>query len=179
MQYLIDRKWHQYNFKKKRVSIRMFVWPCITRKQTSATNKQIPFIDFLNQPYMFRATNSPILMSTFDRMHSFWYNAPTLLRPVRSAAVSVHCTKSCIYSQKCPWGWANLLPQSHRSAAESVHCTKSCVYSQNCSWLWVNLSPETCRADLKRSINGICCILLVAYIVNPWEFFPWPLYSPY
>jgi len=23
----------------------------------------------------------------------------------------------------------------------------------------------TCRADLKRSINGICCILLVAYIV--------------
>jgi hypothetical protein len=26
------------------------------------------------------------------------------------------------------------------------------------------LSPETCRADLKRPINGICCILLVAYI---------------
>jgi hypothetical protein len=30
----------------------------------------------------------------------------------------------------------------------------------------VNLSPETCRADLKRSVSGICCILLVAYIVD-------------
>jgi len=29
-----------------------------------------------------------------------------------------------------------------------------------------SLSPETCRANLKRSINGICCILLVAYVVN-------------
>ena len=35
---------------------------------------------FLNQPYMFRATNSPILRSTlFDSIYSFWYNAPTLL----------------------------------------------------------------------------------------------------
>jgi hypothetical protein len=34
---------------------------------------------FLNQPYMFRATNSPILRSTFDCIYSFWYNAPTLL----------------------------------------------------------------------------------------------------
>jgi hypothetical protein len=28
---------------------------------------------------MFRATDSPILKSTFDCIHSFWYNAPTLL----------------------------------------------------------------------------------------------------
>ena len=28
---------------------------------------------------MFRATNSPILRSTFDCIYSFWYNAPTLL----------------------------------------------------------------------------------------------------
>ena len=35
---------------------------------------------FLNQTYMFRATNSPILRSTlFDCTYSFWYNAPTLL----------------------------------------------------------------------------------------------------
>ena len=27
------------------------------------------------------------------------------------------------------------------------------------------MSPETCRADLKRSINRICCKLLVTYIV--------------
>ena len=31
---------------------------------------------FLNQPYIFRATDLPILRSTFD---SFWYNASTML----------------------------------------------------------------------------------------------------
>jgi hypothetical protein len=34
---------------------------------------------FLNQPYILRATNSPILRSTFDCIYSFWYNATTLL----------------------------------------------------------------------------------------------------
>ena len=33
----------------------------------------------------------------------------------RSAAVSVHCTKSYIYSQKCSWGWANLSPETCRA----------------------------------------------------------------
>ena len=28
---------------------------------------------------MFRVTNSPILKSTFDCIHIFWYNAPTML----------------------------------------------------------------------------------------------------
>ena len=59
---------------------------------------------FLILPSMFRATNSPILRSAFDCIYSFWYNAPTLLPTGatwhRSAAVSVHCTQSCIYSQK-------------------------------------------------------------------------------
>ena len=31
---------------------------------------------FLNQQYVFRATNSPILKSIFDCIYSFWYNAP-------------------------------------------------------------------------------------------------------
>ena len=31
-----------------------------------------------------------------------------------SAAVSVYCTKSCIYSQMCSWGWANLSPEKCR-----------------------------------------------------------------
>ena len=44
------------------------------------------------------------------------------------------------------------------------------VYTiKKCSWEWASLSPETCRADsnrsIQRSINGICCIFLVAYIV--------------
>jgi hypothetical protein len=41
--------------------------------------QQIPFIDLFNQPYMFRATNSPILRSTFNCIYSFWYNATKLL----------------------------------------------------------------------------------------------------
>ena len=40
---------------------------------------------FLIQPYMFRATNSPILRSIFDCIYSFWYNVPTLL-PTGSTA---------------------------------------------------------------------------------------------
>jgi hypothetical protein len=100
---------------------------------------------FLNQPYMFRATTSPILRSTFDYIQ-----------------LLVQCTDTATDRWR---GW-DVPPQPcYQSAALSVHCTKSCIYSQKCSWGWANLSPETCRADLKRSINGICCILLVAYIV--------------
>ena len=33
----------------------------------------------------------------------------------RSAAVSVHCTKSCIQVKKCSWGWANLSPETCRA----------------------------------------------------------------
>ena len=39
-------------------------------------------------------------------------------RPVppwhRSAALSAHCTKSCIYSQKCSWGWTIFSPETCR-----------------------------------------------------------------
>ena len=54
---------------------------------------------FLKQPYMFRATNSPNLRS------SFWLYIQLLLQCTdtasdRSAAEVVHRTKICIYSQK-------------------------------------------------------------------------------
>ena len=42
---------------------------------------------------------------------------------------------------------------------------KELYIQSNCSWGWASLLPETCRADLRRSINGICCILLAAHIV--------------
>jgi hypothetical protein len=60
----------------------MFVWPCTTSTMVQATNKLqqlFRLLVFLNQPYMFRTTKSPILRSTFDCIHSFWHNAPTLL----------------------------------------------------------------------------------------------------
>ena len=50
----------------------MFMWPCIILvqrcKQPTRCNNFFSLLIFLIQPYMFRATNSPILRSTF-RLH--------------------------------------------------------------------------------------------------------------
>ena len=100
---------------------------------------------YLNLLYMFRATNSPILRSTFWLYIQLWYNAPILLPT------------------------DDKVPSQHRLAAISVHCTKAVYTVKNCFWRWVNLLPETCTADsnrsIKRSINKNCCILLVTYII--------------
>ena len=96
---------------------------------------------FLNQPYMFRATNSPILRSTlFDSIYSFWYNAPTVLPT--GVTVEMELT----------------FHLNRGTGRQQYRCIvkKSCilVYSQKeGSWEWANLSPETCRADLRRLIN--------------------------
>ena len=86
----------------------------LTMWATNKMKKLFRLLIFLNQPYMFRATNSPILRSTFwlyiqllaqcidtaaDRCHDWDVTVPSL-RWHRSAVVSVYCTKSCIYSQK-------------------------------------------------------------------------------
>ena len=44
---------------------------------------------------MFRVTDSPILRSTFDCIHSFWYNAPTMLPT--GATVEMELTESVMY----------------------------------------------------------------------------------
>jgi len=54
---------------------------------------------FLIQPYMFRTTNSPILRNNFWLYTAFSTMHRHCCRPIpwhQSAAVSVHCTKSCI-----------------------------------------------------------------------------------
>jgi hypothetical protein len=64
-------------------------------------------------------------------------------RPVRSqpchrcAAILVHCTKSCTYSQKFSWRWASLSPVTCRADS---------------------------NRPIKRSINESCCVLLVVCI---------------
>jgi hypothetical protein len=45
----------------------------------------ISFINLLNQPYMFRGTDSPILSSTFDCIHSFWCIVPKAVSTVKNA----------------------------------------------------------------------------------------------
>jgi hypothetical protein len=114
---------------------------------------QQPFrlLIFLIQPYMFRATNSPILRSTFWLYtYSFWYKAPTLLPT--SATVEMELT----------------FHLNRGTGRQQCRCiVPKAVYTvKKCSWGWANLSPETCRAELKRLKNGkSCCILLVIYIV--------------
>jgi hypothetical protein len=53
---------------------------------------KFPLLIFLNQPYMFRATNSPVLGSTFDRIHSFWYI---------STVSPVGCSIGALYQKLC------------------------------------------------------------------------------
>ena len=93
---------------------------------------------YLNLLYMFRATNSPIFRSTFWLIHS-----QKVLYMFRATNSPIFRSTFWLYVQ-----------------------SKSTV--KKCSWRWASLSPETCRADsnrsIKRSINGIFCILLVAYI---------------
>ena len=72
---------------------------------------------------MFRATNSPILRSTF------WLYIQLL----------VQCTDTA--------------DDRSRSAAVSVNLPKAAYTVKKCSWGWANLSPETCRTELKRLIN--------------------------
>ena len=88
---------------------------------------------------MFRATNSPILRITFDCIYSFWYNAPTLLptgstvvievpsQPWhRSAAVLVHCTKSCIYSQNVLLRMGEFVARNMEGRFKNINKRKSC-----------------------------------------------------
>ena len=92
---------------------------------------------FLNQPYVFRATKSPILRSTFFYIYSFWYNAPTLLPTGGTGRQQCRCI-----------------------APKSVYTVKKC------SWGWAHFSPETLRADLKRLINEklvAACWLLTSF----------------
>jgi hypothetical protein len=106
---------------------------------------------FLSQPYGFRATNSPILRSTF------WLYIQLL----------VQCTDTD--SDRCH-GWDGTPVPSqpwHRSAAEAVHCTKSCIYSQK---VLLRMGEFVARNMLgwfeKINKRKSCCIFLVIYIVE-------------
>jgi len=66
---------------------------------------------FLNQPYMFRETNSPILRNTF------WLYIQLLVQ------CNAYAADRCL-------GWDGTPMEFHprqRSAAEAVYCTKSCI----------------------------------------------------
>ena len=95
------------------------------KQQTRCKNFRllIFLLIYSNLLYMFRATNSPILRSTFwlyiqfCTMHRYCFRPVPTLSPVGSNSGALYQTVYTV--KKCSWGWASL-------------------------------SPKTCRADLKR-----------------------------
>jgi hypothetical protein len=61
---------------------------------------------FLNQPYMSRATNSPIHRSTF------WLYIQLLVQCTDTAADRCIVPKAVYTVKKCSWGWENLSPET-------------------------------------------------------------------
>jgi len=112
--------------------------------------QQIPFIDLFKISFTcFGQQTRPSSGALFDCIYSFWFNAPILLPTGDRVEMELSTSQPC-----------------HRAATISVHCMPKAVYTvKKCSWGLASLSPETCEFDLKRSVNGICCSLSVAYIV--------------
>ena len=76
---------------------------------------------FLIQPYMFRATNSPILRSTF------WLYIQLLVQWTDTAADRCIVPKYVYTVEKCSWGWANLSPETCRAELKRLKKRKSCI----------------------------------------------------
>ena len=70
---------------------------------------------FLIQPYMFRATNSPILSSTF------WLYIQLLVQCTETAADRCIIPKAVYTVKKCSWGWANLSPETCRAELKKIN----------------------------------------------------------
>ena len=115
--------------------------------------QQIPLSDFLNQLYMFRATNEPILRRTFltlytafgtvryllqtgalyqnlyiqskssSGIYSFRYNAPIFTADRCIVPKYVHTVKKFFW-------YIQLSVQCTDIYCRPVHCTKICTYSQ-------------------------------------------------
>ena len=81
----------------------------------------------------------------------------------------------CFHMDKCTAIRSTVImnssPNSKVTGRHQCRCiVPKAVYTvKKCSGGWASLSPETCTAysnrSIKISINGICCIMLVAYIV--------------
>ena len=105
---------------------------------------------FLNQPYIFRATNSPILRNIF------WLHIKLLVQCTDNAPDRCHY-----------WDWTSVPSQPwHRSAAVSVNCTKSCIYSPKVLLRMGEFVSRNMLGWIKKiNKRKSCCILLVVYIV--------------
>ena len=128
---------------QKCTSLNLYEWRC---KHPTGCNK-FRLLIFLNQLYMFRATNSPILRS------AFWLYIQLL----------VQCTDIATDRWQ---GWDGT--QFHLRL--NLFAGRQQLYQK--LYIQSKITPaggRVCHPKhvdwLKRSINGICCILLVAYFV--------------
>ena len=84
---------------------------------------------FLIQPYMFRATNSPILRSTF------WLYINFLIECTGRQQCRCILSKDVHTIKKCSWGWVNLAPETCRAELKRLineNVVASC-------WLFISL----------------------------------------
>ena len=72
---------------------------------------------------MFRATNSPILRS------SFWLYIQPLVQCTDTAADRCIIPKAVYTVKKWSWGWANLSPETCRAELKKINKRKSCCIS--------------------------------------------------
>jgi len=77
-------------------------------KQPTRCNK-FRLLIFLNQFCMFRATNSPILRSTF------WLYIQPLVQCTDIAAGRCIVPKAVYRVKKCSWGWTSMSPETCRA----------------------------------------------------------------
>ena len=75
---------------------------------------------FLIQPYMFRATNLPILRSTF------WLYIQLLVQCTGRQQCRCIVPKVVYTVKKCSWGWANLSPETCTAELKKIKKRKSC-----------------------------------------------------
>ena len=106
---------------------------------------------------MFRATNSPILRSTF------WLYIQLFVQSTDTAAHRCHC-------------WDGPPSLNRGTSGQQCLCIVSkAVYTvKKYSWGWANLSPETCRAELKILINEqvvASCWLNITHVLSFLETF--------
>ena len=133
---------------------------------------------FLNQLNMFRATNSPILRRTF-RVHIQLLvqctdtAAHRCLRH-RSAAVSVHCTKSCICSLKVLLRMGEFVARNMLSWFKKINERKKLLHLVGCL--------QCCTDDAwshKHQFRGCfkCFYVLVCFTLSSSRLVQWALHN--
>ena len=114
------------------------------------------YSSFLNQPYMFRATNSLILRTTFwlyiQMELTFRLNRGTGRQECRCIV-----PKAVYTVLKYSWGWANLSPETCTADLKTTNKRKSCCISLVAYIAVLEIQGHTNTTYLNPVINTLAC----------------------